>query len=77
MDLYNKGRKTKTGDPTYPLWVSDKKKRAKNNALAKDYMDYFDQANELNVERVSKIQENFDIHAGRWPSIESLNSGMR
>lgn len=76
MNLYNKGRKTKTGDPTYPLWVSDKKKRANNNALAKDYMDYFDQANELNVERVSKIQENFDIHAGRWPTIESLNSGI-
>jgi len=58
------------------LLVSDTKKLANKAALAKDYMDYYDMANGLDTKRVQKINENYQIHSGRWPQIESISPSL-
>lgn len=74
--LHKRHRRFKHEDATYPLWVSDKKKRANDMALAKDFMDYFDMANELSEGRIARLNENFNLHAGRWKEIEDINPSV-
>lgn len=74
--LHKRHKRFKIEDSTYPLWVSDSKKRANDKALAKDFMDYFDMANQLNDERCRKLQENYELHAGRWKNIENINPSV-
>lgn len=58
------------------LLVSDTKKLANKSALAKDYMDYYDMANGIDTERIKKINENYQIHSGRWPQIEAISPSL-
>lgn len=74
--LYKRHRRFKVEDATYPLWVSDAKKQAYDKALAKDFMDYFDMANEIDDGRCGRLQENFELHAGRWKKIETINPAV-
>lgn len=58
------------------LIVSDTKKLANNSALAKDYMDYYDMASGIDAAKIKKIQENYEIHSGRWPEIELITPSL-
>ena len=75
-NLHRRHKRFNADEVTYPLWVSDAKKRANDKALAKDFMDYFDDANEIDEERCRKLQENYELHAGRWKNIETINPAM-
>lgn len=59
------------GNTNY-LVVSDRQKNANDRELAKDAMVYYYNMNTDDEERWVKINENFDIHAGRWPQIENV-----
>ncbi len=76
MASLNRGGHSENTKERYPLYVSDSKKKANNKALAKQFFDYFDQAHAIGNSHCEKIQENFEIHAGRWPNIEDLNSSL-
>lgn len=78
MKLYTQYPRTfGEGNVEYPLWVSDTQKRANDYALAKDFMDYFDMANEHDPKKIRKMQENLELHAGRWPDIENINPSIK
>lgn len=53
--------------------VSDSAKEANDYQFAKDMMDYYDQVYACDEKRVSKLSENYLLHSGRWPAIESMS----
>lgn len=53
------------------LTLSTRNKLKKDKEIAKKMVDYYSDFYEGNSARVAHINENFDIHAGRWPQIEN------
>lgn len=43
--------------------------------LAKEMMDFYDMFYGIDEERVAKINENFNLHSGRWPELDHINTG--
>ena len=54
------------------LLLTEKQKTANDSELAKQVMRHYYNTYPDDVSRVEKINENFDIHAGRWPQIENI-----
>lgn len=52
--------------------VTDAKKKANDFELAKSVMDYYDHVYDASEERIKKINENYQLHSGRWPQIEKM-----
>jgi len=52
--------------------LSDSKKKANDFEMAKSMMDYYDHLYEADMNRIKKINENYQLHSGRWPAIEEL-----
>lgn len=78
MNLYRRyPRRPNKGQTDYPLWVTDLQKKSNDFAMAKDFMDYFDMVNEVSPDKVRRLQENFELHAGRWPDIQKINPSIK
>ena len=54
---------------------SYKQKVANDFKLAKDMANYYDMFYAPDPERTSKIEENFDIHSGRWANLSKVQTG--
>ena len=68
---YNPYRNEESG---IPFLASDAKKRANDMAIAKEYMDYFDLTHDIDKDNIERIQENFELHAGRWTTLNNVSN---
>lgn len=58
------------------LLLTSKQKEANDQELAKQMMNYYYNLYPNDENRVGRIVENFDIHAGRWRQIEEMPSSV-
>lgn len=52
-----------------------KQKARSEFKLAKEMMNFYDMFYAPDPDRIAKINENFNLHSGRWPELENMNTG--
>lgn len=58
------------------LMLTERQKNANDKELAKEVMTYYYNLCADDQERINRLNENFDIHAGRWPQIENVSPAV-
>lgn len=61
----------------FPFNLSERDKKANDFYYAKQLMDFYDVSNKIDDNRVSKMQENYLLHSGRWPQLEQMDSSVQ
>lgn len=60
----------------FPFNLSESDKKANDFYYAKQLSEMYDVTNKLNTAKLERMQENYLLHSGRWPNLESMDSSV-
>lgn len=76
IEKYKDGKLGDFTSDKFHLAPTEKQKTANKSKLMREWLDMYDSSCDINPQRVNKLQENFELHAGRWKNIEKMSPNL-